>query len=153
MCSCGAPNPDGARFCGRCGNQMQAGIQQQPGAPPPGMSYPPPYQPYQPAPVPPKPSNAGKIIGIVVGVILLLGVIGVIGVALFVRSVAKNPEVMSTFQQSFDNSFKKSCQDAAISKGAARPAAESYCECALGVFKQTHSTDKAAASCKQNLLQ
>ena len=51
------------------------------------------------------------------------------------------------FNQSFDKSFRQSCRDGAIKRGAEPKIAEKYCECALEKFKETKSMDEASKAC------
>jgi hypothetical protein len=56
-----------------------------------------------------------------------------------------------SFQESFDKSFKQSCRDGAVKKGADQKIADKFCDCALVKFKETKSMDQAAKACVDQL--
>src|SRR5256885_2262349 len=119
-CRCSGMNYDTAPVCVRCG------------------------QPPKPA----SPKSDAWMLGAAAGVVLLIGIVGI--VAVFggrgradtngTAQTSQNTEAKSAFRQSFDPSFKSSCQQTAMSSGnVSRAVAENYCDCALTVFNRTHS--------------
>jgi hypothetical protein len=147
-CPCSAIHSDNARFCSRCGHQSEYRTAQAPapvgtGAAQPGKA----------------PIGNGWKLGAIAGVLVLGGLFGsVVAVALFggggargTAQTSSNPEAGSTFQQAFEASFRKSCRQSAMLKGSSQGMADTYCDCALSVFNETHSMMKAAARCNQQI--
>jgi hypothetical protein len=109
-------------------------------------------------PLKPPPSNgtAWKL-GAIGGALLIGGVFGIAMAVSGSRSstsaaaeASQSQPGKSAFQQSFDASFKNSCQATAMRAGnVSRAVAENYCSCALEVFNKTHSMSQASASCKK----
>ena len=133
-CQCTALNHDNAEACIRCGRLLK-----QP-------SY-----------------NTTGWKAIAVAGALLIG--GIVGLALGYsgnRSKAeatttaqssRTTDSQSSFQQSFDASFKNSCRTGAMRSGAVtRAVADNYCECALESFHKNHSMMQAAAECKKYIF-
>src|SRR5579871_219422 len=130
-CQCTAMNGDNADVCIRCGRPLR-----------------------------PVPSNPALWkLGAVAGALVLGGMIGLVLAVHGARGRAdagsttqtsQNTEVRSSFQQSFDASFKNSCRQSAIAAGnITRAVADNYCSCALEVFNKTHSMSQASADCKK----
>ncbi len=66
---------------------------------------------------------------------------------------SRSSNTPSTYQDAFDASFKKSCRQSAMRMGnASEGTVNSYCDCALSVFNQTHSMIKAATTCRQYIV-
>ena len=145
-CTCRASNEDYAAFCSKCGclNEF-AGL-------------------HHPASILEQPAKATGIAGwqlMSVGGVLILGLVfGVLfAVTAFgtgeTRQTAdthSNAETKSTFQEAFDASFMKSCRQSAMRSGnASQSLVDSYCECALSVFHETHSMTQAATTCSQRI--
>ena len=59
--------------------------------------------------------------------------------------------MQESFQDSFDKSFKESCRNGAVKKGADQKIADKYCDCALVKFKETKSMEQAAKTCVAEL--
>jgi hypothetical protein len=139
-CPCTAIQPDGARFCDRCGKPVQL------------------------SPVPranPSTSDAWKlgaiagvlIIGVIFGSLVAVAVFGGGGSTQATAQATQKPDPVSGFQQAFDASFKNSCRQSAMRSGhVSQAVADNYCDCALPIFKETHSMVKAVAGCKQYVM-
>ena len=103
----------------------------------------------------------GWKIGVVAGVLVMGAIFGSLvavtmsGAGKPATANAASPaaqEAKSGFQQAFDSSFKNSCRQAAMRNGSITQAvADSYCDCALSVFKETHSTANIIQTCRQRL--
>ena len=142
ICQCSTSNDDNARFCYRCGASFEA-MQQAPAA----------------VPAKPAGSNAWKF-GLIGGVVVLGGLCGVSMAVLGSRAgggttqetfpTSRSTDTKSSFQEAFEASFKRSCRQSAMRSGnVSESTANSYCDCALNVFHQSHSMTKAAATCRQ----
>ena len=139
-CQCTATQPNGVRFCDRCG------------------------QPAQPIPA----RRANPVDGHTwklgaVAVVLVIGVIfgSVVAVAVFggrgstQATVQTSPKAdpVSGYQQAFEASFKNSCRQSAMRSGhVSQAVADNYCDCALPIFRETHNMLKAVTSCKQYIM-
>ena len=156
-CQCGSINTDHARFCSRCGNSSEHVRESAPPPPPP-----------LPGPAPSaKPSTgiAGWKLAVVGGVLIFGVLFGtMVAVMVFGRgeshetaqtspAATPNQDPKSAFQQAFETSFKNSCRQSAMRSGnVSQAVADSYCNCALSVFNQTHSMTKVAGSCAQYVM-
>jgi len=146
-CACNASNEDYAAFCSTCCRPNEFAV-----VPPSAAT------PTQPA----KASTgiAAWQLMAVAGVLILGMVFGLsFAVTAFSTGEARqtaethsNAETKSAFQEAFDASFKKSCQQSAMRSGnVSQSRADRYCECALSVFHETHSMTQAATTCSQRV--
>jgi hypothetical protein len=151
-CQCTSTNADDARFCTQCGQPFELARKLEPAA-----------APEQPGAVQRAKSSTGNVwkLGAIGGVIFVGAIFGsLVAVSVFggggtagTAQTSRNPDTKSAFQQAFDASFKSSCRQSAMRAGhVSQTAADSYCDCALSVFNQTHSMAKAVASCKQYVV-
>ena len=104
------------------------------------------------------------MLGAIAGVMLLGGIAGsVVAVTVFggagthataqvPAQARRDPDMKSAFQKAFEASFKNSCRQSAMSSGRiSQSLADTYCDCALSVIRETHSPTKAVSTCKQKI--
>ena len=151
-CACNASNEDYAVFCSTCGLPKELG------------------DVLPPASTPAQPAKASTGIAgwqlMAVGGVLILGMVFGVSVAVSAfgngethqtaethsNADTKNTDAKSTFREAFDDGFKRSCRQSAMrSPNVSQSLADSYCECALSVFHETHSMTQAATTCSQRV--
>lgn len=138
ICSCTATQPDGVRFCDRCGQ---------------------PANPVRRAnPVDSHTWKLGAVavvlvVGLIFGTLVAVAVFGGGGSTQTTAQASPKVDSGSSYQQAFDASFKNSCRQSAMRSGhVSQAVADNYCDCALPIFKETHNMFKAATSCKQYVM-
>ena len=152
ICPCTASNEDFVRFCCKCGNPCELAQ-----VPKPASAR---VRPAKTVPAPAFSSIAGWKLAAIGGV-LLLGTVfgGLVAVTVFggqdPRQTAEthlNGNAKGGVQEAFETSFKSSCRQSAMRSGhVSQAVADTYCDCALSVFQQTHSMTKAAQTCSQRI--